>query len=126
MPLYTYECSKCDRDWPVAKTLAAIDTPEPCPHCESTATERVIRQAPAINKVWAESFNPAFGKVIRSRAHLAEEKRKYEGETGRQMIEVGTEDPGKIEKGFAKQREDKRRERWSEPAEKIIHDVLNR
>jgi putative FmdB family regulatory protein len=123
MPLYTYECSKCDQDWPVVKSLANLDKPEPCPHCESTATERVIKVAPAI-KVWAEGFNPALGKVIRSRAHLQEELRKHKGETGREMLEVGNECPSKIEKSFAQERKRKVEERWSEPVEKIAQEVL--
>jgi putative FmdB family regulatory protein len=124
MPLYTYECRKCDRDWPVFKTLAAIDSPEACPHCESTATDRIIKHPPGINKVWSEGFNPALGKVIRSRAHLAEELKKYKGETGREMVEIGDEPMEKIEKKLTTERESRMQARWDEPVGKIAQEVL--
>ena len=55
---------------------------------------RQISLPPSINVSvcqWNAAYNPAFGKVIKNKAHLQEELARHKGETGKELVEVGTD-----------------------------------
>ena len=93
--------------------------------CHAITTDRrlgLVRLA----KVQVEpEYYPAFGKVIKNKAHLRGELSKAKDE-GREMIAIGDESSEKMERNFAKQREETRNRRWNaEPVEKLMQDVMH-
>ncbi len=42
MPVYDYHCSHCNAAFTVRKAMSEIDSPTPCPECESRETQRLI------------------------------------------------------------------------------------
>lgn len=103
--------------------MADIERVENCSTCNNVAERRLGRPSLVRVNDWTESYNPAFGKVVRSKAHQREILAEYRDQ-GREFIEVGNEPVEQIHKHFDGQREAKRVERWSEPTEKIIHEAL--
>ena len=98
--LYPYECPKCDASFEVIKSVKMIDDEERCPKCDTVAERKIAKQQSFYGASdWDTAhYNPAFGKVVKSNKE-ARELAKKKG-----MIEVGNEDPDKIEKEFAKDR----------------------
>ena len=115
MVIYPYEC-QCGTEFEIIKSMREIDNAEHCPNCQKAA-RRVIGlsnfgaiSAGDWNK---QSYNPAFGKVVNSKAHQREILAKFKGE-GKEFIEIGNEKPESIHKHFDKQRADTAQKRWSE------------
>lgn len=44
MPIYEYECKKCQTRFQVLKSISRKDEPEKCPQCGNIVTERLISQ----------------------------------------------------------------------------------
>jgi len=119
--IYPYEC-QCGETFEVAKALRSIDDPEHCPSCNQVA-RRVIGLS-RIQTVEQAAYNPAFGKVIRNKAHLRDELKKKKDQ-GCDMIEVGDEPVDKLHKHFETVRKTKQEKSWSEPVEKILYEARN-
>ena len=53
MPLYDFECKKCEAIFEVTCKIAEKDDKHACPECKSTKTESIILSAPML----ADSFS---------------------------------------------------------------------
>lgn len=114
MPTYPYQCT-CGGEFEVIKLIADIDREEKSPCCDLVAKRTIASNfyftgASDWNK---QHYNPAFGQVVKSKAHQREILAKFKGE-GKEMIEIGNEKPETIEKKFKKEREEKRAKAWAE------------
>ena len=111
--IYPYQCD-CGNEFDVIKRLSEIERVERCELCQRIATRTIALSNIAAMSAgdWnRQSFNPAFGKVVNSKAHQREILAKYKGE-GKEFIEVGNEKPETVHKHFEKQREDTKKKRW--------------
>jgi putative FmdB family regulatory protein len=112
--IYPYKCTECGHKFEVIKSVKDIDTPERCPKC-CTKSERYIARTHFYGAGdWDKAaYNPAFGKIIRSKAHLREELSIAASE-GREMVEIGNEPVDNIHKDMDRKREERAAERWRE------------
>lgn len=96
--IYVYYCQKCDLKQEVHKPLSQIDEPEQCVRCLKVI-ERQIQPIKA-NKtaVFESHFNHGLGKVVTSHIGVKEELARLRGETGKDIVEVGTDDLKSIKK----------------------------
>lgn len=92
MPTYVYKCPVCSRDTEIVKSIRLVDQDENCAHC-NVLMQMVIHPTYSnrSNCQFEPHFNYAFGKKIASKRELTEAKAMHEGETGKKLIEVGTE-----------------------------------
>jgi putative FmdB family regulatory protein len=123
MPTYPYECSGCHKSFNVTKSLLAIDEIEVCNGCGHTADRRIGLVNFNNAGDWKPSFNPAFGCVVKSKAHQREILSRFK-DKGKEFIEVGNEPIENVHKIYDSQRENARKERWNEPVEKILSEAL--
>ena len=94
--VYTFVCDDCNLvPVDVFRTVAEVDEPEVCQSCNKPM-RRVYYPIPNTYNSAHDTpqYNPAFGKVIKSRSHLKEELRRVNAETGREFVEVGNDKPG--------------------------------
>ena len=42
MPLYEYQCKKCDEKFETLVSLRELDNPVECPHCGSEETDKLL------------------------------------------------------------------------------------
>jgi hypothetical protein len=123
--IYTYRCLRveCDRGtFDITKSVKAIDDEEICPTCLHPA-ERIFNPGkPQIMNAgdgWNDhAVNPAFGKVIGSKAMLRKELAEAKSR-GYEMIEVGNEPVEKIHKAGESSREQTRNDRWRQAAREV-------
>lgn len=120
--LYPYICRECESRFEVVKPLCDIDEPEKCPECDSDNTFRSIGLV-RIGSVDRESYQPAFGKVIKNKLHLKDELLRARDE-GREMVAVGDEPVDKLASNLERTRTERWRKSWSEPVEKAMQEVL--
>lgn len=104
--IYPYNCSICENQTEIIKSVHDIDVEEKCDVC-GNIMDRQISQFQAIDKTaaadWnASAYNPAFGKHVTPQQAKREAKKKG-------WTEIGTEPPEKIEKHFADQRAAKKK-----------------
>lgn len=105
--LYEYHCEKCNYNFEIAKHHSKHRDPEKCDQCGEQA-ERLFGHAELnVDKMEAEYYT-AFKTVVKNRSHRKELMKRHD------VIEMGNENPNKIEKYFKKQREEKRNRNWSE------------
>ncbi len=123
MPTYPYSCQSCDNAFEVIKSLSRYDTEETCTKCGGLAQRRIARCNFMGAKDWEPSYNPAFGCVVKSKAHQREILSRYK-DHGKEFIEIGNEPVENIHKHFDRQREEKRAKVWSESHEKVLHESL--
>ena len=123
MPTYPYFCQTCDVKFDVIKSISRYDDDENCEKCGAKADRRIglVNFTGASN--WQESYNPAFGCVVRNKTHQREILSRYKDQ-GREFEEVGNEPVENIHKHFDQKREEKQKERWSESTDKILHEAL--
>ncbi len=123
MPIYPYSCDVCHHYFDVIKPMGNLDDSEYCKICGGPAFRGIAHTAFIGGGDWIETYNPAFGCVVKSKRHqrqiLADFKAK-----GKEFVEIGNEPVENIHKNFEKQREQKRLERWSESHEKILGEAL--
>lgn len=120
---YPYHCPECNYHFEVLKSVAEIDNSESCPKCLVTSNRTIaVPNLMAVND-WTESFNYGLGCVVKNKAHQREILRKY-ADQGRELIEIGTEPVENLHKKYDRQREDKRKERWNEPVDKVLKEGL--
>jgi len=107
MPVYQYNCEKCDKDFDVVKPMAESSRPESCPTCGNNADRVFSCKVEFIGtKIEDAEFNHGLGCVTKSKRHRDEIAKRLGA------IEIGNENPEKIDKHFAQQREEKRRKSW--------------
>jgi putative FmdB family regulatory protein len=122
MPIYPYRCIGCESRFDVVKSMSRIDDDEFCP-CGSPASRSIGLTSIANTGDWKPTFNPAFGQVVKSKAHQREILSEYK-DKGRDFIEVGNEPVENIHKYYDAQREETRNKRWNESNEQILHEAL--
>lgn len=123
MPTYLYKCSFCNHRFDVVKTVASRDDEESCEKCNKIAERKLCHFAISGASEYKAHFNPAFGKVCKSKRQEKEILAEFR-DKGEPLIEVGDEPVEKLHKRFDTQREEAREKRWSESAEQIISEVL--
>lgn len=108
--LYPYHCNKCGQDHDVVKSMHDSGRIEACPVCE-VVMDRVYT-VPYLSgtKVQDAEYNPAFGKVVKSK-YERDELAKRRG-----MVEVGNDygSSEKLQKKFERDREEKREAAWDD------------
>ncbi len=99
MPRYDYECPSCHLSNEVVKSIAQLDDLELCTDCAQPMLRVIsaVQISPAAKPYEAHN-NHAFGKVITSKRQIEEEKARYKGEKGRELVEVGTDDLKSVKK----------------------------
>ncbi len=117
---YTYRCnqSECacwNIEFEIEKFARDIDVKEVCKACLHTA-ERLFRPGrPQIMNAgdgWNDhTYNPAFGKVIGSKAQLRKEMAEAKAR-GNEMVEVGNEPLHKIHQHAEATQAHKHKEGW--------------
>lgn len=122
--IYPYYCNKCGHDFDIIKRIFQIDDIETCDQCHSIAERRIAKANLVAIHDWTEQYNPAFGKVVRNKAHQREILKEFKDQ-GKEFIEIGNESLENIHKRFDTMREDKQKANWNEPTEKIMQEVLN-
>lgn len=105
--IYEYECEKCDKNFDVVKPMSESSRLEYCPDCGNEGNRVFSCNVQFLGtKIEDAEYNPGLGIVTKSKRHR-DEIAKRKG-----LIEIGNEDPAKIDKAFEKQREEKRRKSW--------------
>lgn len=125
MPTYTYMCcdEACAIQFEVVKPLRELDVPETCLKCEGASQRRISRTNFTNAGDWKSQYNPAFGCVVKSKAHQREIMSRFKGE-GREMIEVGNEPVENIHKHYDRQRAETREKKWAITAEQAIQETM--
>jgi|SRR5580765_916116 len=91
IPTYAYKCNKCAEEFDVIKPVAEIEMIEVCEECGFPA-ERVIKFKGHMSPDNVDAYyNHGLGKVVRTKNDVRQELSRLKGETGRDLIEVGTE-----------------------------------
>ena len=99
---YDYECGRCHIIQEIIKSLAELEEPELC-EC-GLPMVRVISpiQISPSAKAFEAHHNWAFGKVMTSKRQMSEEVSRIRGETGRDIVEVGSDDLKSVKKPYKK------------------------
>ena len=105
--IYQYCCTKCQHVFDVTKMVKDLNVNEFCIKCESPAERQFTPHIHIMGaRVEHAEYNPAFGQVVKGKAHRAElAKRKG-------MIEIGNEKPETIHKHFDDGRAEKVNKSW--------------
>lgn len=92
MPTYLYGCHTCKKINDIVKPIAQLDAREVCLKCESVM-ERFMAPTQLNTRTcqFEAHFNHAFGKVVTTKRELEECRRKLSIQTGRDIVEVGTD-----------------------------------
>jgi putative FmdB family regulatory protein len=122
--IYPYECPSCHQKFEVIKSVKYIDAIEVCPGCEVAAERRIGRPYLCRVNDWVESYNPAFGCVVKSKAHQREILSRYK-DKGKEFIEIGNEPVENVHKHFDSQRAERDAKRWGESPEKLLYETMN-
>lgn len=109
MPIYDFNCVKCDAEFEVVQRITEYNGRAKCPTCKNISKERILKGIHFIGAaVESPEYNPALGQVVKNSKHrkdLAKEKG---------LIEIGNEPTEKIHKKFEADREAKRKKRWDD------------
>jgi putative FmdB family regulatory protein len=122
MPTYVYRCPTCQVSFDVVKSVAQYDSQECCPQGH-VAEKQIARFNFTGAGDWRPAYNPAFGAVVRSKAHQRELLAAAAG-AGRPMVEVGNEPVENIHRQADTLRQEIQTKRWAEDTEKIRQEVL--
>lgn len=111
---YPYLCPNCQNEFDVIKSVREIENEEKCEKCQTIAQRTIASFDFYGAGDWDKAqYNPAFGCVVKSKAHQREILRKFAGE-GKHFEEVGNEPVDKIHSHFEKERSEKRKRSWAE------------
>lgn len=99
MATYSYECGNCRSEEEIIKPISQIDLQESCKKC-GKEMHRIITavRANTSNCQFQAHHNWAFGKVVNSKRELEECRRRLSAETGKDIVEVGTDDLKSVKK----------------------------
>jgi putative FmdB family regulatory protein len=103
MPKYAYECGKCHVEAEVIKPVSRLDEREICPKCQKEMIRvlTAVQLSPKI-KPFEPHFNHGLGKKVHSQRDINEELRRIKGETGKEIVEVGTDNLESVKKSYKK------------------------
>lgn len=101
--IYVYKCPSCSNQFEIVKSYKEIDKEETCPKCSSVSNRIIV---PGVSfygeKDWDnQQWCSALGCYVKSNKH----RRQIAKERG--LVEVGNESLEKVEKAYAKEREEK-------------------
>lgn len=104
MPTYPYHCKICDRNQDIIKSVRFLDDEEICEKCGNGPMDREIAavQINTSNCQFQTHFNHAFGKVVKSKNQINDEVRRINGETGKNIVEVGNDNLQSVKKPYKK------------------------
>lgn len=127
--IYPYECSSCGYQFEVIKSVRQIDDKEDCPVCckldpaSTPECRRCIGRTTlmAVND-WTESWNPAFGKIVKNKAHQREILAELKDQ-GKNFVEIGNEPVDNLHKTFDSAREKKQADRWKINHEELLYEA---
>lgn len=110
MPIYDWECAKCDKPFETVESITTYSGVGKCPTCGNESKERIFSSQIYFvgAKVEDAEYNPAFGKVVknkRERNELAKEKG---------LIEIGNEKPETIHKEASRTLADNLNKGWDD------------
>lgn len=100
MPNYEYECIVCKSIFEVVKSMHESSRPEVCSN--GHIADRIY-SAPQISptaKAYEPHWNYGLGKVILNKGQVKEELSRIKGETGKEIVEAGTDNLQSIKKKF--------------------------
>ena len=89
---YIYECPKCFEEYEIVKPVDRLDEVERCSKCQSSLNRIItaVQLSPKI-KPFEPHFNYGLGRRVSSQRDIDEHLRKIKGDTGREIVEVGTD-----------------------------------
>ena len=100
MPTYEYECPTCESLHEVIKRISQLADTEVCPEC-SAPMIHVIVSPPGVNTStcrFESHFNHGLGKEFTNKRQIKEELTRIKGETGKEIVEVGSDNLKSIKK----------------------------
>lgn len=103
MPTYSYSCPECLRETEVVKPVSRLDDSELCDKCKKQMVRilTAVQLSPKI-KLFEPHFNHGLGKEVHSQRDINEELRRIKGETGKEIVEVGTDNLQSVKKNYKK------------------------
>jgi putative FmdB family regulatory protein len=103
MPRYQYSCPECLKEIEVVKSIAQLEERELCDKCK----KRMVRILTAVQlspkiRVFNPHFNHGLGRHVESQRDINEEIARIKGETGKEIVEVGTDTLDSVKKTYKK------------------------
>lgn len=100
MPIYIYACKEHE-GFEVVKPMSESSRPEKCPQCSADAVRVYLpAQISPAAKAYEPHWNYGLGKEIINKRQVKEELAKIKGETGKEIVEVGSDNLQSVKKKF--------------------------
>jgi len=99
MPTYLYRCDTCQTHRDVIKAMSEAESKEYCVTC-NTESQRIFT-IPSVSTAICQfqaHFNHGLGKVCESKRQMDDHVRRIRGETGKDIVEVGTDNLQSVKK----------------------------
>lgn len=91
MPLYDYRCKFCPEPWTIFKTINRLEINELCPKHHAVMQRCFTWNGQISMGSFKPGFQPAFGKYMKNKHELKDAMKRHEGETGKELHEIGNE-----------------------------------
>lgn len=88
--IYEYTCKACGILNDVVKPVRELELPDRCPRCGKYMVRRISKGEVSFG-TFRPGYYDAFGKVFSSKSQLTNEIRRINGESGRDIVEVGND-----------------------------------
>jgi predicted nucleic acid-binding Zn ribbon protein len=95
---YLYECPNCHCEEDVVKNVSEIDRAEVCVDCGIPMQRQICRPAACVVDNFKSEHYWTFGRVVNSKHDLKNELARYKGETGSELVEIGSDKMPKIKR----------------------------
>jgi len=107
MPIYDYNCSGCEKEYEVYRSIKSYTGKDPCPKC-GIIGHRLLSTGISFlgTKVEDAEFNVGLGKITKNAKHRDELAKRMN------LVEIGNENPDTFHNKFEKEREQKRLKAW--------------
>lgn len=119
--IYPYLCPDCKHEFSVIKALADIDRKELCGKCSAVSSRTIGKPYIGNTAEYIANFNPAFGKVVKSKTHEREILAEFKAK-GKEMEEIGTEPLEKIHVYHDNKREQIRKDKWADADREKVYE----
>src|SRR3990167_7844644 len=119
--IYPYRCLDCKHEFNVIKSFSVIERTEHCEKCDAVCERTIAPSYLGNTAEFIASFNPAFGKVVKSRNHQREILAEFK-DKGKEMEEVGNEPLEKIHSYHDNKREQIRQEKWANVDREMLYE----
>ena len=101
MPLYTFKCSSCTKQFEQVQKLADFTGSLSCPECYSDAKAIIVKGHGGFRMDKGRFYSPALGRQFKNERDMRDYA-KFNG-----LIEVGDEPPEKLARASAQIQEEK-------------------